>query len=185
MRAFYLTACAGKPILTGMDNVVIRPVTALDAPGITAIYNPYIADTTITFEEELVSVQEIQRRIESVAAIEFPWLCAEIDGRLAGYAYATRWRERPAYRYTAESTIYLDREFARRGVGRLLYSTLLSQLQKAGIHAVIGVITIPNPASIALHEKLGFTKVAHFTAVGFKFSQWLDVGYWQLLFSQK
>jgi phosphinothricin acetyltransferase len=108
-------------------------------------------------------------------------LCAECNGAFAGYTYATRWRERPAYRYTAESTIYLNPAFSGQGIGRHLYGTLLDELRMGKMHVVIGVITIPNPASVALHEKLGFKKVAHFSEVGYKFDRWLDVGYWQLM----
>jgi phosphinothricin acetyltransferase len=165
-----------------MEQLIIRPADQEDAEGIAAIYNPYILATAITFEEVTVSSGEIRQRIERLHALGYPWLVAEVDGRLAGYAYASRWRERPAYRYTAESTIYLSQESSGHGYGKKLYSTLLDELRAAGIHVVIGVITIPNPASVALHEKLGFKKVAHFSEVGFKFDCWLDVGYWQLIF---
>lgn len=165
-----------------MEPLIIRPVAPLDAEGIAAIYNPYILSTAITFEEEPVSADEIRRRIESVQAQGYPWLVAELDGNLVGYAYASRWRERLAYRYTAESTIYLAQDCGGHGYGKQLYSILLDELRASSIHAVIGVITIPNPASVALHEKLGFSKVAYFSEVGFKFGRWLDVGYWQLTF---
>jgi len=165
-----------------MEKLNIRSATDLDAPDITAIYNPYITDSTITFEEEPVSTAEIQKRMASVRSLGYPWLVAEVDDSLVGYAYASRWRERPAYRFTSESTIYLQQGITGRGYGKLLYFALMDHLRKSGIHAVIGVITIPNPASVALHEKLGFKKVAHFTEVGFKFERWLDVGYWQLTF---
>jgi len=163
-----------------MEGLNIRLVTEKDAPGIAAIYNPYITGTTITFEEELVSAEEILQRIRKVLTIPLPWLCAEVDGSLAGYAYAARWRERSAYRFVAESTIYMDPSFSGQGIGRQLYAELINRLKAAGMHAVMGVITIPNPTSIALHESLGFVKVAHFPEVGYKFNQWLDVGYWQL-----
>jgi phosphinothricin acetyltransferase len=165
-----------------MEQLTIRPVSLEDAEGIAAIYNPYILTSIITFEEEPVSTGEIQRRIDSVQSLGYPWLVAEVDGSLAGYAYASRWRERPAYRYTAESTIYLSQESGGHGYGSKLYNALLDELRAGGFHAVIGVITLPNPASIALHEKLGFSKVAHFSQVGYKFEHWLDVGYWQLTF---
>ena len=177
-----LTARSGEPILSGMEQLTIRPVSLEDAEGIAAIYNPYILTSIITFEEEPVSTGEIQRRIDSVQSLGYPWLVAEVDGSLAGYAYASRWRERPAYRYTAESTIYLSQESSGHGYGSKLYNALLDELRAGGFHAVIGVITLPNPASIALHEKLGFSKVAHFSQVGYKFEHWLDVGYWQLTF---
>lgn len=167
------------PILSDMSKLIIRPVHIFDAQDIVEIYNPYITDTMITFEEEPVSVSELKRRIEKVQTLGLPWICGEVDGNLAGYAYATRWRERSAYRYTAESVIYLKKELAGQGYGSQLYTALIENLKSAGIHVVIGVIALPNPASVALHEKLGFTKVAHFAEVGFKFGNWLDVDYWQ------
>lgn len=179
-----MTSSNPKSILIAMEDLKIRPVTEEDAPAITGLYNPYITNTTITFEEEPVRAEEMLQRIHKVLAIPFPWLCAEVNGRLAGYAYAARWRERSAYRFVAESTIYMDPAFSGQGIGRQLYIELLNQLRAAGMHTVMGVITIPNPASIALHESLGFVKVAHFPEVGYKFNQWLDVGYWQLTFAE-
>ena len=157
----------------------IRPATALDAAPICAIYNPYVANTSISFEEEPVSEQDMAKRIADVGAAGLPWLVLEIDGRIAGYAYATRWRVRPAYRTSVESTIYLDPAFAGRGLGRLLYGALLDELRQREMHMVIGGIALPNENSIALHEKLGFRKVAHFSEVGMKFGRWTDVGYWE------
>lgn len=164
-----------------MNKLIIRPVNEFDAHHIVEIYNPYIKETTITFEEEPASDSEMKRRIEKVQTLGLPWICGEVDGNLAGYAYATRWRERSAYRYTAESVIYLNKELAGQGYGSQLYTALIENLKSTSIHMVIGVIALPNPASIALHEKLGFDKVAHFTEVGFKFGNWLDVGYWELM----
>lgn len=164
-----------------MNKLIIRPANDFDAQRIVEIYNPYIKETTITFEEEPVSASEIKQRIEKVQTLGLPWICGEVNGNLAGYAYATRWRERSAYRYTAESVIYLNKELAGQGHGSQLYTALIENLKHTGIHVVIGVIALPNPASIALHEKLGFKKVAHFTEVGFKFGNWLDVGYWELM----
>jgi len=163
-----------------MDPLIIRNVQENDIPAIVEIYNPYITRTAVSFEEEPVTVTEIRRRIEEVQTYALPWLCAEIDGSLAGYAYATRWRERSAYRFTAESTIYLGDGFLGRGIGVKLFSVLLEQVRAAGMHQVMAVITLPNPASVELHEKLGYVKVAHFSQVGYKFERWLDVGYWQL-----
>lgn len=162
-----------------MDRLVVRPAQETDAQGIADIYNPFIISTTVTFEEEAVTAEEIQRRIRGVKSIPMPWLCAEYEGELAGYAYASRWRERSAYRFVAETTIYIAPAFIGRGIGKVLYRTLLEQLRTSGIHTVIGVIALPNPASVTLHEKLGFIKVAHFNEVGFKFERWIDVGYWQ------
>lgn len=162
-----------------MDQLIIRPAEERDAQSIVDIYNPFITGTTVTFEEEALTAKEITRRMLKVHAIPLPWLCAEVEGALAGYAYAGYWRERSAYRFVAESTVYIDPTFNGRGIGKQLYSELISQLKAAGMHAVMGVITLPNPTSVALHETLGFAKVAHFSEVGYKFNRWLDVGYWQ------
>ena len=109
-----------------------------------------------------------------------PWLVAVIDEAVVGYAYATKWKERSAYRFSVESTIYLANGTEGKGVGSVLYQALFNKLKLKGINNVIGGIALPNPASVGLHEKMGMEKVAHFSKVGFKFDEWLDVGYWQL-----
>ena len=104
----------------------------------------------------------------------------EENDQILGYAYAGKWHERCAYRYTAESTVYLDSKSGGKGYGTLLYQSLLADLKDLQYHVVIGGVALPNPASVALHEKFGFKKVAHYEEVGFKFDQWIDVAYWQL-----
>ena len=163
-----------------MSTIPIRPAAPEDAAAICAIYNHYIATTTISFEEEPVSAGEMAQRVADVQAAGLPWLVAMEGGRLLGYAYATRWRARPAYRTSVESTVYLDREAGGRGVGSLLYHALLDELRRREVHMVIGGIAQPNARSVALHEKMGFRKVAHFSEVGRKFGRWIDVGYWEL-----
>ncbi|WP_346839711.1 arsinothricin resistance N-acetyltransferase ArsN1 family B [Microbulbifer sp. SAOS-129_SWC] len=160
---------------------MIRPAQADDAAQIAAIYNHYVLNTTITFETQAVSAIEIAGRIDGVAAAELPWLVAEEDGRLLGYAYATPWRSRAAYRRSVEVTVYLDQQARGRGLGTALYGALFAVLQQGGIHAAIGGIALPNDASVRLHEKLGMKQVAHFKEVGRKFGRWIDVGYWQRL----
>lgn len=128
----------------------------------------------------LSRLREIARRIEEVQSASLPWLIAETGGQLAGYCYATRWRTRTAYRFAVEITVYVARHSGGRGIGSTLYTHLLPKLRSAGIHSVIGGIALPNDASVALHEKFGFRKVAHFQEVGFKFGRWIDVGYRQL-----
>lgn len=158
----------------------IRDVTADDAAQICDIYNHYVHNTAITFEQQPVSVPEMQARIESYASA-YPWLVAERDGLLLGYAYATRWRTRAAYDLTVESTVYVADAARGSGIGRPLYLALLDALREQSIHAVVGCIALPNPGSVALHEKCGFEKVAHFAEVGRKFDRWVDVGFWQVL----
>jgi phosphinothricin acetyltransferase len=157
----------------------IRPAEPADAAGIAAIYNHYVAQTVVTFEEEPVSAAEIVRRIEDVRSAELPWLVAEQAGRVTGYAYATRWRPRSAYRFSAEITVYLGPADGGRGIGSQLYAELFARLKARGIHAVMAGIALPNEASVALHEKYGMRKVAQFQEVGFKLGRWVDVGYWQ------
>ena len=160
---------------------MIRPVELTDAPAICKIYNHYIEHTVVSFEEQTVTNEEMERRITTVLTENLPWLVLEEADALIGYAYAGNWRERSAYRFSVESTVYLDVSVTRQGYGTLLYTHLLAELRTRPVHAVMGGITLPNAASVALHEKCGFVKVAHFPQVGRKFEQWLDVGYWQLL----
>lgn len=161
-------------------QIDIRPATAADAARIAAIYNRYVAQTTISFEEQPLSEAEMAGRIRDVADAGLPWLVAVHQGELAGYAYATKWRARPAYRFSVESTVYLNDSACGRGWGALLYRQLIGQLRAGGIRTVIAGIAQPNARSVGLHERLGFRKVAHFSDVGYKFGGWVDVGYWQL-----
>jgi phosphinothricin acetyltransferase len=163
-----------------MTATHIRPAAPADAARICAIYNHYVTTTTVSFEEDAVGEQEMAQRIADVAAAGLPWLVLEVDGTLVGYAYATKWRVRPAYRYSVESTVYLDRDCTGRGLGRALYASLLDELRRRELHLVIGGIAQPNAGSVGLHEALGFRKVAHFSEVGMKFGRWVDVGYWEL-----
>jgi phosphinothricin acetyltransferase len=158
----------------------IRNATGDDAEFIASIYNHFVLTTSISFEEAAVPSHEMAKRIADVQAGELPWLVAEVDGVIAGYAYATKWRVRHAYRFSVETSVYLATDSAGKGIGTNLYRVLLDRLREGGSHLAIGGIALPNAASVALHEKLGFEKVAHFKEVGFKFGRWTDVGYWQL-----
>lgn len=160
---------------------MIRPALLADTEAIARIYNHYIFNTVITFEEQVVTPQAMARRIDDVYAVSLPWLVAESSGTIAGYAYASRWKDRSAYRYAVESTVYLDPAALGVGFGSQLYEALLADLRQQKLHTVIGGIALPNEASTRLHEKFGFRKVAHFKEVGYKFGQWVDVGYWQLI----
>lgn len=158
----------------------IRNATADDATAIAAIYNHFVDTTVITFEESRVDDEEMRQRIANLQAMDLPWLVAEHGGIVVGYAYAAQWRTRHAYRFSVESSVYVAPDYAGKGIGSALYCDVFARLRQSGYHLVIGGITLPNTASVALHEKLGFEKVAHFKEVGFKFERWLDVGYWQL-----
>ncbi len=162
-------------------NPAIRPVAESDAAAICAIYNPYILETVITFEQTQVAKKDMAARICDTAA-HYPWLVAVQEGKVVAYAYATRWRARAAYDHALESTIYVDKNFTGRGIAKPLYLELLRELKSRGVHAVVGCIALPNDASVAVHEKCGFVKVALFPQVGRKFERWVDVGFWQITF---
>ncbi len=162
----------------------IRVATVRDAESIASIYNHFVLTTSISFEEAEVPEMEMAGRIADLQAASLPWLVAELDGVVAGYAYATKWRVRHAYRFSVETTVYLAPDQAGKGIGTALYEALLKRLRDGGYHLAIGGIALPNAASVALHEKLGFEKVAQFNEVGFKFDRWTDVGYWQLVLAK-
>ncbi|HQX61541.1 MAG: N-acetyltransferase [Rhodoferax sp.] len=164
-----------------MSGVLVRAVLASDAARLVEIYNHYVLHTAISFEEAAISAADMAVRIDKVQQLKLPWLVAERDGVLFGYAYAGLWRERHAYRFAVESTVYVAHDAGVRGIGAALYSSLFDMLRKAGYHTVLGVIALPNAASIALHEKFGMRQVAHFREVGFKFGKWHDVGNWQVV----
>ena len=158
-----------------------RPATTADAAAIAAIYNHYVLNTTVTFEEEAVGVEAMTQRITDTLEAGLPWLVVEEYTVVRGFAYAGKWKSRCAYRQSVESTVYLDRTATGCGLGTRLYASLIARLKSTETHAVIGGVALPNAASVALHEKLGFVKVAHFKEVGRKFDQWIDVEYWELL----
>ncbi len=184
---------------TGAPNtVLVRPATQEDAQAVASIYNHYITNTVVTFEEEAVAATELANRISGVQAAGLPWLVAELSPEpvpgppaglapelaaepsgLVGYAYATGWKSRRAYRYTSEVSVYVAPGREGLGVGSALYGRLLPEITHLGIHVALGGIALPNTGSVALHEKFGFHKVAHLEEVGFKFGRWIDVGYWQ------
>lgn len=163
-----------------MVNNMIRDATIADAPAICGIYNYYIENTPVTFEEAALSPEEMAARISDITQA-YPWIVYLENGTIVGYAYAGKWKARSAYRHTAELTVYLDHMATGRGIGSRLMTELLARLRGIGVHAVVGGVALPNPASTALHEKFGFKKVAHFPEVGFKFGKWIDVGYWELM----
>jgi phosphinothricin acetyltransferase len=163
---------------------MIRAATTADAPAIADIYNHYVVNTIITFEEEPVPDAEMAQRISDVLAAGLPWFAWEEGGRILGYAYAGKWKTRSAYRYCVESSIYLDQGATGKGLGTKLYVALIAELRARKIHSIIGGIALPNPASVGISEKLGFKQIGHFKEVGRKFDQWLDVGYWELILSK-
>ena len=159
----------------------IRPVSVCDAESISSIYNFYVENTTISFEESPVSQDEMANRINEKIEI-YPWLIYEENGIILGYAYLGKWKERAAYRFTVEDSIYVHHQAKGKGIGKLLFDALISEIrQRKDIHSIMGVISLPNESSVSLHEKYGFKKIAHFSEVGYKFGKWIDVGYWQIM----
>ncbi|WP_226705031.1 arsinothricin resistance N-acetyltransferase ArsN1 family B [Microbulbifer elongatus] len=160
---------------------MIRQAKKTDAARIAEIYNYYVMNTCITFEVDPVSEGEMSLRISECEVNNLPWLVAEHENLVIGYCYASKWKGRCAYQHSVEATVYLDLAAASKGWVSELYSALFAKLVEINVHAVISGIALPNEASVALHEKFGMTKVAHFREVGRKFDRWVDVGYWQCL----
>lgn len=158
----------------------IRNVNLTDAAQVAEIYNYYIQNTPQTFETEALSADEMKERIAEISK-DYPYLVAEEDGEIFGYAYATQFKMRQAYEFAAEVSVYVNHDAKQRGIGTQLYEQLFDQLADTDIHTLIAGISLPNDGSIRFHEKHGFKKVAHFREVGYKLGRWIDVGYWELL----
>lgn len=157
---------------------MIRKVKPSDIPQILEIYNYYIENSTVTFEEELLDLETFSQRISEITQ-KYPYLVYEEKGQILGYAYAGIFRTRIAYRFSVETSVYVHKDHYKKGIARNLYADLLEALKSSDIKSAIGGITLPNEASVRLHESMGFEKVGHFKQVGYKFDQWLDVGFWQ------
>ena len=158
--------------------IALRSAGPGDAAAITGVYAPHVEHGTVSFETLAPSPATIAERIAAGGGL-YPWLVAEEDATLLGYAYASQFSARDAYRWTVETTIYLDAAAQRRGVGRRLYAALLATLSAQGFTQAVGRIALPNPASAALHTALGFRETGVLEWVGWKAGRWVDVGYWQ------
>ena len=158
----------------------LRQADEGDAAAIAAIYAPFVRDTAITFETEMASEADIGARMRDGGAL-YPWIVAEDEagGALLGYAYASGFRSRAAYRFAVETTVYVDPEAQGRGAGEALYRLLVATLTEQGFTQAIGAIALPNQASVRLHEKLGFAQAGLYRKVGWKLGAWHDVGLWQ------
>lgn len=159
---------------------LIRLATPSDAAAVQAIYAPYVRETAISFEYDPPTVEEMAARIATIS-VQFPYLIAESDGDVRGYAYATALRGRRAYDWSVETTVYLRNDSLGRGMGRSLYESLIATLSLLGYHQAYAGISLPNAASIALHERVGFTHLGTYERVGWKLGAWRSVGWWQLL----
>lgn len=158
---------------------LIRIASDADASSILDIYAPYIRDTSFTFETEIPTLDSFKERINSYLQ-NWPWLVCEINGMIAGYAYAGRHRERIAYQWSVESSVYVHDDHQREGVGRALYTALIEILKLQGYRNLYAVINLPNDKSVAFHEKLGFEYFATYKNVGYKLGRWKNVGWWEL-----
>jgi phosphinothricin acetyltransferase len=158
---------------------MIRICSENDADRLCQIYNHYVRDTIFTFETEEVDVKDMAARIIEGSA-RHPWLVYEEDN-IKGFAYAGPWKPRSAYRHTVESSIYLDIQNRRKGIGEILYGDLINRIKEINIHAILGGIALPNEESVKFHERMGFEKVGQLKEVGYKFNKWIDVSYWELV----
>ena len=161
--------------------MLIRSVIPSDSDAITDIYNHYILTSHATFEFETIDISEMSRRIENLVKDGYPFLVVEESQKILGYAYAHRFRPRPAYRHSAEVSVYVRPDCEGQKIGTRLYERLIPDCFAVRAHTLIAVISLPNEASVRLHEKFGFRKIGQFSEVGRKFDRWIDVGYWQLL----
>jgi L-amino acid N-acyltransferase YncA len=147
------------------------------------IYAPYITDTSFTFESEVPSTHEFADRITNYL-VHWPWLVAEIDGKIAGYAYGSKYRERIGYQWCVECSVYIHDDFQRKGLAKTLYTALFDLLKKQGYRNVYAVINLPNEKSVRMHEACGFKWFASYENVGYKLGKWKTVGWWQLVINE-
>ncbi len=159
--------------------MTLRLATPADGAACAAIYRPYVERSVISFELEAPAAEELAARISRVVA-RTPWLVAEVDGTVRGYAYGSRHRERAAYDWTVETTVYVDEAFARRGIGRACMTGLLAVLRLQGFQLAVAGVTLPNPGSVGLHRALGFERIGEFRAIGYKFGRWHGVEWFGL-----
>jgi L-amino acid N-acyltransferase YncA len=160
--------------------VRIRLATANDGEAVAAIYRPVVLETAISFETVVPDRDEMARRIDETLR-SYPWLVCEVDGRTAGYAYATRHRLRGAYQWSVDTSVYIADDYRRRNIGRGLYTSLFAILAAQGCFNAFAGVALPNPASVGLHEAMGFQPIGVYRRVGFKLDRWHDVGWWQLV----
>jgi len=162
---------------------MIRLATPGDAESILSIYAPYIENTSFTFETETPTITQFAERINSYL-INWPWLVYEINGKIAGYAYASRYRERTAYQWSVECSVYIHDDYQRKGLANALYTTLFELLKIQGFRNVYAVINLPNEKSVKFHENFGFEYFATYEKVGYKLGQWKNVGWWKLILNE-
>jgi L-amino acid N-acyltransferase YncA len=161
------------------SRIRVRLATVDDAAACAAIYTPYVTDTAVSFELSPPDADEMRGRITRTIE-RTPWVVVELDGVVRGYAYGTRHQDRAAYDWTMETTVYVDRAYTRRGIGRVAMEALLAILRLQGAHLVVAGVTPPNPGSVGLHEALGFARIGRFEAIGWKQGRWHGVEWFGL-----
>lgn len=159
---------------------MIRQFTPSDLNPMREIYNHYAENTLLTFDEAALTETEFSDKLTPVLS-RFPCMVYEKEGKVLGFAYATEWKENPAYRFTVSSAIYLHPEALDKGTGTALYRKLIEELKEMKMHSIVAGILMPNEKSTRMHERLGFSKVAHLSQIGYKFNKWVDVSYWQMI----
>ncbi len=164
----------------GAEPWVIRDATPDDSARLAEIYRFYVTDTIVTFEIDDVPCEVMGSRVLRVQEAGKPWIVLEVNGVIQGFAYAAAFRERTAYRHSVETSVYIAHDALGHGYGSAIYGAMLERLRDTDVRVAVALIALPNDASVAVHEKLGFRHVGTLTEVGRKFDRWLDVGYWQL-----
>ncbi len=154
--------------------MVIECVKTTDADEILSIYAPYVKNTFVSFETKVPERDDFRKRVRDISA-EYPYYVCRKDGKIIGYAYASRHRVRDAYRYSVDCSVYVSHDAHRKGVGRMLYETLFAELKKRGFHSAFAAVALPNEVSISFHKAMGFEQVGHFKEVGYKFDRWIDL----------
>lgn len=163
---------------------MIRKAKLSDAKAIVDIYNYYIKETTVTFEIDELTSEDMAKRIEKTFENGYPFIVYEEDGEIIGYAYVRKWRERASYRNTLETSVYVNKDMKKHGIGKQLYKELINECQNIGAHVLIGVLSDTNIASKKFHKGIGFEKTGHFKEVANKFNRFIDVEFWSLMLNE-
>jgi L-amino acid N-acyltransferase YncA len=163
--------------------MTIKIVESIHAGAIRDIYAPFVQDGFVTFETQVPEVEDFEKRIAHYTE-RYPWLVMEEDGVVLGYAYASAYRERVAYQWVVECSVYVHGDHQKKGIAAKLYEALFDLLRLQGLYKVYAVITVPNPQSVGFHERMGFTWFATYENVGYKAGKWCDVGWWQLTLTE-
>lgn len=163
--------------------MILRIIDDIDIAQVIEIYAPFILNTVVTFENKVPSVNEFKNRIDHYLEY-FPWLVADDGGKIAGYAYASKYRDRIAYQWVVEISVYMHPDYKKKGIAKKLYEALLDILRLQGIYRIYAVIGLPNDESVKFHEKMGFSWFASYKNTGYKLGRWRDTGWWEFVLKQ-